>query len=262
MLLAIDIGNSTVKVGFFENEELTTHFSLKCDPERTADEYAFLLKNLSGKEELEGISGVMIGSVVPSLTKTVKAAVSKLTCAPVYTVGPGIKTGFPLKIDDPRELGADLAANAAGAIEAIGYPALVADFGTATTLLVLDEKGAYRGGCFLPGIGMSLGALGGAELLPEIPAEQAPSPLGTNTGDCMRAGVLRGQAFSVIGFAKTYKTKLDLPQDTPLIITGGYAPLIHPCLPDGTVHIPLLTLKGLSSIYHFNKKARKTNKNG
>ena len=72
---------------------------------------------LSGKEELEGISGVMIGSVVPSLTKTVKAAVSKLTCAPVYTVGPGIKTGFPLKIDDPRELGADLAANAAGALE-------------------------------------------------------------------------------------------------------------------------------------------------
>ena len=257
MLLAIDIGNSTIKVGFFESEELTAHFSLKCDPHRTADEYAFLVRSLSRKEDLESIDGVIVGSVVPSLTQTVKAAICQLTGAPIYTVGPGLKTGFPLRIDDPRELGADLAANAAGAIDTIGHPALVADFGSVTTLLALDDRGAYRGGCFLPGIGMSLDALGGAELLPEIPAEQVPSPLGTNTADCMRAGVLRGQAFSVIGFAKTYKTKLDLPAETPLIITGGYAPLIHPCLPDGTVHIPLLTLKGLCAIYHFNKKARK-----
>ena len=258
MLLAIDIGNSTIKVGFFENEELTAHFSLKCDPGRTADEYAFLIKSLSEKEDLQRVDGVILGSVVPSLTKTVAQAVAKLTDGEILTVGPGLKTGFPLKIDDPRELGADLAANAAGALEAIGFPALVADFGTATTLQVIDEKGAYRGGCFLPGIGMSLEALGGAELLPEIPAEPVPSPLGTNTKDCMRAGVLRGQAFSVIGFAKTYKTRLDLPQDTPLIITGGYAPLIHPCLPDGTAHVPLLTLKGLCAIYHFNKRARKS----
>ena len=262
MLLAIDIGNSTIKIGFFEHEELVSHFSIGSVATRTADEYAFLLQNLSPKEQLEQVSGVIIGSVVPSLTKTISLAVGKLISAPLSTVGPGLKTGFALKIDDPRELGADLAANAAGAIEALGYPALVADFGSATTLFVIDEKGAYRGGCFLPGIGMSLEALGGAELLPEIPAEQAPSPLGTNTKDCMRAGVLRGQAFSVIGFAKTYKTKLDLPAETPLIITGGYAPLVHPCLPDGTVHIPLLTLKGLCAIYHFNKKARKSAPNG
>ena len=257
MLLAIDIGNSTIKAGFFEKEKPIAHFALGSDPDKTADEYAFFLGSLSKKEHLQKIDGAIIGSVVPSLTKTIKEALKKLCDVPVLTVGPGLRTGFALKIDNPSELGADLAANAAGALKEQGAPCLVADFGTVSTLLVLDEQGAYRGGCFFPGVGMSLDALGGAKLLPDIPAETALSALGTNTADCMRAGVIRGQAFSLAGFVKTYKAKLSLPADTPLIVTGGYAPLILPCLPKETVHEPLLTLKGLSAIYEFNKKGRK-----
>ena len=256
MLLAIDIGNSAVKVGFFEDGRLMESFSMGTDFKKTADEYAFFLKNLT-KKDFSEISAVILGSVVPSVTEKIKKALAGLTDATVLTVGPGLRTGFPLKIDNPKELGADLAANAAGAICRYGYPVIVADFGSVTTLLVVDKDGAYRGGCFMPGIGMSLEGLTDAELLPDIPAEKPPAALSTNTADCMRAGVIRGQAFAVSGFVKNYKAKLELPQDTPLVVTGGHAPLILPCLPSDTRHEELLTLKGLDAIYRFNKKERK-----
>lgn len=256
MLLAIDIGNSAIKAGFFEEQQLTYSFSMGTDYHKTADEYAFFLKNLSEKD-LRQVTAVMLGSVAPSVTEKIKKALSKLTCAPVFTVGPGMRTGFPLRIDNPRELGADLAANAAGAIERYGFPVIVADFGSVTTVLAVDSEGAYRGGCFMPGIDMSLEGLTSAELLPEIPAEQPPAALATNTADCMRSGVIRGQAFAVMGFVKSYKTRLELPKDTPLVVTGGHAALISPCLPPDTHVEELLTLKGLNAIYRFNRKDRK-----
>lgn len=257
MLLAIDIGNTAIKVGVFEEQTLKSVFSLATDPQKTADEYAFWIKNLL-EIDIRALEGIILGSVVPSLTETIKNALQKLTDAPISTVGPGLKTGFPLKIDTPKELGADLAANAAGSIEKCGYPVIVADFGSVTTLFVVDTDGAYRGGCFMPGIGMSLEGLKGAELLPGIPAEKAPTTLGTNTADCMRAGVIRGQAFSVMGFVKSYKAKLDLPENTPLLVTGGYAPLLLPAFPKNTLFEEHLTLKGLSAIFRFNKKNRKS----
>ena len=253
MLLAIDIGNTAIEVGLFLKEELTQTFCLGTDLQKTADEYAFFLKNML-KSDPSRLEGIILGSVVPSLTKKIKKALSKLTGAPIFTVGPGMRTGFPLRIDNPKELGADLAANAAGALEKCAFPVIVADFGNVTTLLVLDDKGAYRGGCFMPGVGMSLDSLKGAELLPSVPAEKATSVLGTNTADCMRAGVLRGQAFSVMGFVKSYKAKLELPANTPLLVTGDYAPLILPNLPQEILYEEHLTLRGLAAIYRFNKK--------
>ncbi|MBQ8431550.1 MAG: type III pantothenate kinase [Clostridia bacterium] len=258
MLLAIDIGNTNLHVGLFEEDDLRAEFCISATPPRSADEYGWLLSSLMarhGASEKE-IRGVIIGSVVPSLTQRVRAAVKELTSAPILTVGPGVKTGFPIRIDDPAQLGADLAATTAATLAAVGAPAVVVDFGSATVLSVIDKDGAYAGGSFLPGIGMSLEALRSAELLPEVSPEHTVQPLGRNTEDCMRAGVLRGQALSVCGFFDLYKKAKDLPEQTPLVVTGGYAEYLLPYLPHRAKHIPHLTLLGLLQIYRLNEKRR------
>ncbi|MGN1095536.1 MAG: type III pantothenate kinase, partial [Eubacteriales bacterium] len=206
MLFAIDIGNSNIHVGIFESDVLRHTFRLGTDADRTSDEYALLLKSIT---ELGGFStsafdGIIIGSVVPSVTETIISAVKKIINVPVMTVGPGIKTGFPIKLDDPSELGADLTANAAGAISKLGSPAIVADFGTATAICVIGENKEYLGGCIMPGIQMSLNALHNAELLPGVSPESTVGILGKNTRQCMLSGVIRGEAMAVCGFIEEY----------------------------------------------------------
>lgn len=258
MLFAIDIGNTNIHIGFFEDSELRAHFSLGSDARRAEDEYAWMLSSLSqfhGINTAE-IDGVIIGSVVPSVTKTLREAVKQITKAPIMTVGPGIKTGFPIRIDDPAELGADIAATAAATLKKVGAPAIVADFGTATVLSVIDSDGAYVGGSILPGIQMSLDALQNAELLPDISPEQPLQAIGKNSADCMRSGVLMGQALALAGFVKLYKNARSLPEDTPLVVSGGFAEYLLPYLPAGTKHIPLLSLHGLQVIYQLNSKRK------
>lgn len=256
MLLALDLRNTHLHIGWFEGTELLAHASLRTDFPRSDDEYALTLRQMS---EWKGISrtdpeGVILSSVVPSVTPTLQSAVKKLTDAPLLTVGPGIKTGFPIRLDDPSELGADLAANAAGAIAQHASPAIIADVGCATTVSVIDQSGAYVGCCILPGVQMSLDALHGAELLPELAANGTVPALGKNTVDSMRAGVLRGQAMSVGGFYELHKKTLSLPESTSLIVTGTYAQQLLPYLPKEATHVPHLTLRGLCAIYRLNKK--------
>lgn len=258
MLLAVEIGNTNIHVGFFEGDTLCAQFSLGSDPARSEDEYAWMLSSLSTFHgaDLESVTNVIIGSVVPTMTKKLKKAIRKSTNAPMVTVGPGIKTGFPIRIDDPSELGADIAATVAATISKVGYPAIVADFGTATVLSLIDEKGAYVGGSILPGIGMSLDALQDAELLPEVPPKHSVEVLGKNSADCIRTGVLRGEALSIRGFYDLYTKEYKLPQDTPLVISGGFAEYLLPYLPENTKHIPLLALKGLCEIHKINSKRK------
>ncbi len=256
MLLAIDIGNTNIHVGVFCGEKLQTTLSLGVIAGRTADEYAMLLKNLAKEKgiDMTAISGAVLGSVAPSVTPAVLAALDMLLGLPVIVVGPGVKTGFPIRLDNPAELGADLVANAAGAVAIVGAPAIIADFGTATTVIAIDEKGALQGGAIMPGVGMSLRALDGAELLPGVPVDGSVAVLGKNTPDCMRAGVIRGEAMAVWGFAETYKKTLKLPVGTPLIFCGGFAAAVLPYLPAGAQYMPDLTLCGLAAIYKLNQK--------
>ncbi len=258
MLLAIEIGNTNIHVGFFEEKELRTHFSMGSDPHRSEDEYAWSLSSLASfhSASLAQIDGVIIGSVVPSMTRTLKNAVQKITNAPIMTVGPGIKTGFPIRIDDPGELGADIAATTAATLGEVGCPAVVADFGTATVISLIDSDGAYVGGSILPGIGMSLSALQNAELLPEVPPKHSVLPLGKNSADCMRTGVLRGEALTLCGFYDLYRKAYNLPEETPLVVSGGFAEYLLPYLPKNAKHIPLLALLGLERIYRLNRRQK------
>lgn len=256
MLLALALENTHLSVGWFEQAQLRAHFTMRTDAPRSEDEYALAIKQLT---EWSGIAwnapeGIILGSVVPSVTPILQNALKKLTDAPLLTVGPGLKTGFPIRLDDPSQLGADLAANAAGARALVGFPTVIADFGSATTLSLLDRDGAYAGCCILPGIQMSLDALHGAELLPELSVCGAVPTLGKNTADSMRAGVLRGSALAVLGLASMQKQTLSNNEDIPLIVTGTYAEHVLPYLPKSAQHIPLLTLQGLCAIYQLNKK--------
>lgn len=260
MLFAVDIGNTNIHVGFFNKDELTAEFRMGTDPTRADDEYAWMLRSLAEFQGvvLSEIHGVIIGSVVPSVTHTVRNAIQKITSAPILTVGPGIKTGFPIRIDDPAELGADIAATVAATVARVGAPAIVADFGTATVISAIDKDGAYVGSSILPGIQMSLDALHSAELLPGVHSSDRTVPtLGKNSADCMRAGVLRGQAMAVCGFAELWQKAPELSGDAPLVVSGGFANYLLPYLPRKTVHIPLLTLQGLNVIYRLNEKKKR-----
>jgi len=256
MLLAVDVGNTNIHVGLFEDGCLAHTLCIATEPHRTTDEYALLLRLLLEEKGIvpSVIDGIVLASVVPSVTEWIGTALKKLLSLPILTVGPGIKTGFPIRVNDPAELGADLVANAAGALVKVGAPAIIVDCGTATTVIAVDEKGALQGGCIRPGIQMSLNALHSAELLPGLSAEDTVSPLGKNTADCMRAGVIRGEALAVSGLAEQYRKMLSLPAGTALAVTGGLAERLLPYLPKSTVHVPDLTLYGLSAIYRLNQK--------
>ena len=230
MLFAVDIGNTNIHVGFFRGDEMLHSFFLGTDHRRTADEYALLFKSMTEFDgyRAEDFDGAILGSVVPSVTGTVAAAVKKLLCFSPMTVGPGIKTGFSIRVDNPSELGADLAANTAAAIAIAGSPAFVVDFGTATTLSVVGEDRSYLGCCIMPGIGMSLGALEGTELLPGVYAAETVPLLGTNSADSMRSGVIRGQAMAVDGLIRALAQEKGLAEDTPILVTGGFGKKLIP----------------------------------
>lgn len=259
MLFAVDVGNTNIHVGLFDGTELSASFCIGNRTTRADDEYAYLFRSLTEFQgrRVDEIDGVIIGSVVPSVTKTVQKAIRKITGAQIMTVAPGIKTGFPIRIDNPAELGADIASTTAATIQSVGFPAIVADLRTATVISAIDKDGAYVGGSILPGIQMSLDALGDAELLPEVTAESKVPLLGKNSADCMRSGVLRGQAMAICGLAEQYKKELGLPKNTPLVLSGGDAEALLSYLPANTVHVPNLALLGLCSIYHLNAKQRR-----
>ncbi|MBQ9121314.1 MAG: type III pantothenate kinase [Clostridia bacterium] len=256
MLFAVDIGNTNIHVGFFRKSEMVHFFFLGTDHRRTGDEYALLLKSMVefGGYRTDEFNGAVLGSVVPSVTETLAEAVKKLLGFAPLTVGPGIKTGFPIRVDNPSELGADLAANTAAAIAIAGAPAIVVDFGTATTLSVVGEDHSYLGCCIMPGIGMSLSALASTELLPGVHAAGQVPLLGTNSADSMTSGVIRGQAMAVMGLIRELIRAKNFPSDTPVLVTGGYGDRMIRHLTEKARYISDLTLKGLAVIYRTNRK--------
>ena len=259
MLLAIDVGNTNIHVGLFgAGAEPVCTFCLGADEKRSADEYALLLSALSAQRgcDTAEIDGVIVGSVVPTLTGTVLNAVRSLTDAAVTVVGPGVKTGFSIRLADPSELGADLCANAAGALSEVGAPCIILDFGTATVVSALAADGAFAGASILPGIPMSFEALGKTGLLPTVSAGKNTAPVGRSTEDAIRSGVLDGQLYAVTGLAEQYRSALKLPKDTPVVISGGGAELLLSRLPSAYRHVPSLTLRGLREIYLLSTRKK------
>ncbi len=261
MLLAVNIENSEIVVGFIQGRRICRRFNLGVDSARTGDEYSLLLSKASEMNGccLDGVQGVVLPGGMPGTlnleaNEKVIEAVSKLIKAQITVVGPGIKSGFSIKLDNPAELGADLVANAAGAIEMFGYPVIIADFGTVNAVSVVDSHKNYVGGCLSPGIRMSLNALSTAELLSGVEAEMGVPLIGKNTCSCMRAGVIRGAALAVNGFIREYKREFSLPENTCTVVTGAQAKNILPYLLPGVRHVPDLTLMGLAAINDISRR--------
>ena len=256
MIIAIDIGNTNVHVGIFEKKKLLSSFSVGADKVRSGDEYSVVLRSLIEEQgyEVGSFEGAIIGSVAPNITSKLQYAVKKLTGLSALIVGPGIKTGYPIRIDNPSELGADIVANTAGALEESSRASVIIDFGTATTVSAIDKAKAYAGCYIMPGIQMSLDSLNSTGLLPSVIADESFPVLAKNSTDAMKSGVIFGQVMAVEGFVETYKRELDLPPTTPVFVTGGFASWLMPYFRIKVKHVDDLTLKGLNVIYNANQR--------
>lgn len=257
MILTIDVGNTNTQFGAFdENEALVFQSRIATNQFRMEDEYAVTLMDIL---ELYGvdakdISGAILASVVPPVTVQIKPAIEKVCACRVKTVGPGLKTGLNIKIDEPAALGADLAAVAVGAKEKYPLPAIVIDLGTATKILAVDKSGAFVGGIIAPGVKISAEALAAkTAVLPliGISGEPIKSVIGTNTIDCMRSGLLNGTAFMLDGMIESFQKELG--ESCTVIATGGFSGVIKPLCKTDFIHDENLILKGLLEIYKKNR---------
>lgn len=255
VLLAVDIGNSNVSLGVFQGEALRMRAKISVQNHRSADEYASVLYGLLGMNRLSqaDISGCILSSVVPSLTGLIEEAVRTVAGIGIVRVGPGIRTGFRIRIDDPSQLGGDLVADTIAALTEYGAPLVLIDAGTVTTIAAIDRDRTYLGGCIVPGIRAGAGLLKEATaLLPSIELGGAEAEcLGRNSADAMRCGLLLGSAMTVDGFIGRY-TALPNMAGAQAVATGGSGALVTALCREKTILDPDLTLKGLRYLYEAN----------
>ena len=253
MLLTFDVGNTNILLGTYQGEQLTNHWRVSTYRERTADEFAILLKNLFQFEKLSflDITGIAISSVVPQMQVALLEMTEKYFSMTPLLIGPGIKTGMPLRFDNPREVGADRIVNAVGAYSQYGGPAIVVDFGTATTFDLVSRDGEYLGGAIAPGIGISMEALfQRAAKLPRVELAPPPNVVGRNTVNSMQSGILYGFVGQVEGIVN--RMQEEMTERARVIATGGLAPLIGKLSATVEVIDEFLTLEGLRLIYQRN----------
>ncbi len=255
MILAIDVGNSNIVLGCIREGEILFEARMATDRIKTSDQYCAELKTMLGLFDVtpEDVEGTIISSVVPIVQQVLERAVDRLTGKPCLTVGPGLKTGLNIRIDNPAQAGSDLIVGAVAAIEAYGAPLCVIDLGTATTISVIDRKGAFVGGTIAPGVMLSLNALSsGTAQLPGISLEKPRRAIGTNTVDSMRSGLLLGSAAMLDGMVDRIEEELGYP--TKVVATGGLAKFIAPLCKREMVIDDNLLLKGLDILYNRNAK--------
>lgn len=256
MLLAIDIGNSNLSLGVFQGEAMRMKGKISVRTRRSADEYAVLLCDLLRMHRIspEEIDGCILASVVPEVTGLVEEAVRTALGQEPLRVGPGIRTGFRIRIDDPSQLGGDLAADALAGLTEYGAPLIVIDAGTVTAIVAVDRDRTYLGGCIAPGIRPSALLLKETTaLLPSIELGSGEDAcLGRNSADAMRCGLLLGSAMMVDGFLERY-TALPGMAGAKYIATGGSADLVTARCRRKILHDPDLTLKGLRYLYEANR---------
>ena len=254
MLLAVDVGNSQTVIGVFEGRELVRHWRISTDADRTPDELALLFGGLMSYADLSfsrNVHGVVASSVVPVVTEMLRVMTHKYFQFAPVVVGPGVRTGMAVAVDNPREVGADRIVNALAAYEEYGGPGVVVDFGTATSFDVYSSSGQFLGGAIAPGVATSVHALSarGAQL-PRIELTAPSSPIGRNTVEAMRSGAVYGFAGAVDRIVEEITAELDGP---PVVLaTGGLAPDIVAACHSITDHDPWLTLKGLRLVWERN----------
>jgi type III pantothenate kinase len=255
MLLVIDAGNSSTTVGLYEGSRFRADWRLVTSY-RTADELRVLFVSLLKLEGVEPaqVKGCCIASVVPQLnTALVELSRTAFGVEP-FMIGPGIKTGLVIQVDNPKEVGADRIANAVGALEEHEGPLIVVDFGTATNFDVVSERSEYRGGIIVPGIQISADALfEKCAKLPRVDVSRPATVIGRDTIACIRSGLTYGYADMVDGLI--VRMSEEMRAKPKVIATGGLAPLIAEITQHIDVVDPLLTLKGLRAVYLKNERA-------
>lgn len=254
MLLAFDIGNTNITLGVYDEQVLLFTGRLATDSKTTSDQYAIDIKNVLELNRCDhrDIEDCIIASVVPTVGTEIKKAVSFLCDIVPLELGPGIKTGLNIKIDNPAQLGADLVAGAVGAISEYTLPCIVIDMGTATTLSVIDESGTYRGGVIAAGVRLTLKALTeNTAALPSVSIKAPASVIGTNTVDSMQSGLVFGAAAMLDGLIEQISARLGA--SPTVVATGGLSHEIIPHCRHDIIYNENLLLEGLREIYERNK---------
>ena len=249
MLLCVDVGNTQTVIGLFDGATLTEEWRVATDRSRTGDELGVLL---TGLLDVETVTGICLASTVPSLVREWERLAERSAEAPLLVVGPGVKTGIPIRYDDPREVGPDRIVNSVAAKARYGAPVIVVDFGTSTNFDVVSPEGEYVGGVLAPGIETSMDALfARAARLVKIDYVEPPSVIGKTTVSGLQSGVVYGFAGQVDGIVAAIRGELEAPE-APVVATGGLASLIAPHAKTiGTVD-PHLTLEGLRLVWELN----------
>ncbi len=253
MILAVDIGNTNIVIGCCDNDRILFRERVSTSLTATDLEYAVTLRTAVEMNGLDGsqIDGAIISSVVPTITNTVKAAVEKYTKVKCKIVGPGMKTGLSIKIDNPAQLGSDLVVDAVAGTSEYEAPMIIIDMGTATTLSAIDKDKNYLGGMILPGIMVSHDSLiSRTSQLPRIALEEPKKVIGTNTVDCIKGGILYGSAGAIDGICE--RMKQELGKNCTVVATGGLAPVVVPLCKTKIILDEDLLLKGLVLIYNKN----------
>ena len=255
MILAIDIGNSNIVIGGVENEQIVFEARLRTETTKTSDQYCVDLKILLDVYGIEKsqIEGSIIASVVPQVLNSMQSAVKKLTGQQSLVVGPGLKTGLNIRLENPSQTGADLVVGCVAALREHKPPLIVVDMGTATTMVVLDETGALIGGSISPGIKISMDALTErTALLPGLQLDQPKRVIGRNTIDCMRSGIMVGAACMLDGMVQ--RMEEELGQQATVVATGGIARFVLPMCKKEIIYDKDLLIKGLVALYRDNKR--------
>ena len=255
MILAVDVGNSNIVIGGLSGDEITFEARLRTDATKTSDEYCIDLKMILEVYHVDPsqLEGAIISSVVPQVLNSMKTAVTKLTGHTALVVGPGLKTGLNIKIENPAQTGADLVVGSVAALREHKAPIIVIDMGTATTVTVLDETGSFIGGSICPGVKISLDALTDrTALLPGLQLDQPKRAIGRNTIDCMRSGIMLGTACMLDGLVERFEEELG--SKATVVATGGIAKFIIPMCRTPIVYDKDLLLKGLAILYRENTR--------
>jgi type III pantothenate kinase len=253
MLLALDVGNTSIHIGLFDNETLSATWRIGVEQEKLPDEYGVLLTTLLSTEGLtpRDVHACIIGCDVPPLIPTFEAVCRKFFKLEPMVVGQGLRTGIRILYDNPKQLGADRIIDAVAATKLYGVPVIVVDFGTATVFDAVNANGDYLGGAIAPGIGIASEALfSRAAMLYRVQLEFPPTAIGKNTIHAMQSGILYGYVGLVEGLVARFKAEVG--QDAKVVATGGLAREVAAETKCIDVIDPELTLTGLRLIYDMN----------
>ena len=253
MILAIDIGNTNIVIGGFSGDVLEFVARINTDPQKTEDEYAGTIKSVLSIHNVDksNVKGAIISSVVPPLNTVMKKAIDFIYGIEPLMVSPGIKTGIKIQCDSPQSVGADLICACVAAHHIYGSPSLIIDMGTATKMMILDQSGAFIGVTIAPGVDISLKALtGGTAQLPQIDLSAPPVLMGKNTMECMRSGVIFGNASMLDGMIDRFEKEMGTT--LTLVATGGLSNRIIPHCNHKITIDDSLVLEGLRLLYIKN----------